>query len=44
MLILDYIVLVEEIFWATFKNAFEGKDRLAAILNIVKSQANKLLC
>ena len=34
---------IEEIFWDTFENAFEDKDRLYAILNILKSQIDKLL-
>ena len=33
----------EEIFWDTFENAFEEKARLSAILNVVKSQIDKLL-
>jgi hypothetical protein len=33
----------EEIFWDMFENAFEDKDRLSAILNVVKSQIDKLL-
>ena len=33
----------EEIFWKTFENAFEDKDRLSTILNAVKSKIDKLL-
>ena len=32
-----------EIFWDTFKNAFEDKERLSAILNTVNLQIDKLL-
>ena len=34
---------VENIFWGTFENAFEGKERLSAIFDAVKSQIEKLL-
>jgi hypothetical protein len=33
----------EKIFWDAFENAFEDKERLSAILNIVKRQIYKLL-
>jgi hypothetical protein len=33
----------EEIFWEAFKNAFEDKNRLSAILDAVKRQIGKLL-
>jgi len=32
----------EKIFWDTFENAFEPKERLSAILNVLKSQIGKL--
>ena len=41
--ILDVQNKTADIFWDTFKNAFEDKTRLSAILDTVKLQINKLL-
>ena len=33
----------EQIFWEVFENAFEDKERLAAILSVVQGQIEKLM-